>query len=171
MYYSFCCDLASVWNICINQSLTRQFLIRIFESGLQDSCIHLLWDLILKKQKPEKNPLCFQNWRDSCHLGSSLLSYLWVVASRANSLSFFLILPSFFWDMYMLDDVDGNGCDSSVSQICILLLLICNSLVLDSRLLSFSLYFHILFVWCKVTRVFELYVWKVAPSAMKCQYI
>ena len=30
----------------------------------------------------------------------------------------------------MLADVDGNGCDSSVSQICILLLLIWNSLVL-----------------------------------------
>lgn len=45
----------------------------------------------------------------------------------------------------MLADVDGNGCDSSVSQICILLLLIWNSLVLDSRLLFFSLYFHILF--------------------------
>lgn len=170
MYYSFCCNLASVWNICKNQSLNRQFLIRIFEIGLQDSCIHLLWDLILKKQKPKKNPLCFQNWRDSCHLGSSHLSF-WVVASCANSLFFFLILPSCFWDMYMVADVDGNGCDSSVSQICILLLLIWNSLVLDSRLLSFSLYFHILFVWCKVTWVFEPCVWKVAPSAMKWQCI
>lgn len=58
----------------------------------------------------------------------------------------------------MFDDVYGNGCDSSVSQVCVLLLLVYSSLLLDSRLLHFSLYFHILFVWCKVARVFEPYV-------------
>lgn len=122
MYYSFCFNLASVFNICINQSRNCQFLIRISENGLQDSCIYLLWDLILKKQKPKKNPLCFQNWRDSCHLGSSLLSCLWVVASCTNSLSFFPNSPFLlllFWNMCMFDDVYGNGCDSSVSQVCV----------------------------------------------------
>lgn len=58
----------------------------------------------------------------------------------------------------MFDDVHGNGSDSSVSQVCVLLLLVCSSLVLDSSLLHFSLYFRILFVWCQVAGVFEPYV-------------
>lgn len=70
---------------------------------------------------------------------------------------------------FVLDGVDVNGCDYSVSQACILLLLIC---------VSFSLLVAVFtpvhsFIPCSfdvtLQEIFEPHVWKVDPSAVSAR--